>query len=79
VEGQQTLLAQRRKDLELRGVLALMGKSTLELHGLGIMSSESSSIINEEISPATASTIDTGETSETSDDNEDIYEVVLGA
>ncbi len=79
VEGQQALLAQRRKDLELRGVLALMGKSTLELHGLGIVSSESSSIINEEISPATASTIDAGEAPESSDDDDEIYEVVLGA
>jgi putative transposase len=78
VEGQEALLAQRRKDLELRGVLALMGKSTLELHGLSIVSSESSSVINEEVSPATALTIDTGETSESTDDDE-IYEVVIGA
>jgi putative transposase len=79
VEGQQALLAQRRKDLELRGVLTLMGKSTLELHGLGLVSSEASSVINGEVSQATEPTMDTGETPESSDDDGDIYEVVIGA
>jgi putative transposase len=78
VEGQEALLTQRRKDLELRGVLALMGKSTLELHGLGTVSLESSSVINGETSPATAPTLDTAETPESTNDD-DIYEVVIGA
>jgi putative transposase len=79
VEGQEALLTQRRKDIELRGVLTLMGKSTLELHGLSIVTSESFTVANGEVSPATAPTIDLIETPDTSDDDQDIYEVVLGA
>ena len=79
VEGQQALLAQRRKDLELRGVLALMGKSTLELHGLGLVSSEASPVITGEVSQATEPTVDTGETPESSKNDDDVYEVVIGA
>lgn len=78
VEGQESLLTQRRKDLELRGVLTLMGKSALELHGLGIVSSESSPVINGEVSTPAAPTIDTGESPESSDDG-NIYEVMIGA
>src|SRR5258708_13768405 len=78
VEGQEALLTQRRKDLELRGVLALMGKSTLELHGLGVVPSESTTEINIEVSQAAAPTIDEDEASEAADDDT-IYEVVIGA
>jgi len=78
VEGQEVLLTQRRKDVELRGVLALMGKSTLELHGLGMVSSELSIVISDEVSPAAVLTIDAVETSEASNNDESIYEVVIG-
>ena len=56
-----------------------MGKSTLELHGLGIVSSESSPVITGEVSQATEPTVDTGETPESSNDDDDVYEVVIGA
>lgn len=78
VEAQEVLLTQRRKDLELRGVFALMGKSDLELHGLGIASAESSTGISEEAPSDSVSEPDVVEPSETNDDDNDIYEVAVG-
>lgn len=79
LEAQEVLLIQRRKDSELREVLARMGKSDLKLHGGGLLPLGAPSVASRGSSSTTVLATNAVDISEANDDDDDeIYEVVIG-